>query len=93
MLWALSSTIWARRQVTTDPELRRTLVAKAIRRQLPPGSDPSALVFTGPGGGPGRPGDAGVPKGARTVLSRHNFHRTYHAALAKLADPTGELRP
>jgi predicted ArsR family transcriptional regulator len=34
-----------------------------------------------------------VPKGARTVLSRHNFHRTYQAALAKLADPTGELRP
>jgi len=27
------------------------------------------------------------------VLSRHNFHRTYHTALAKLADPTGELRP
>jgi Phage integrase family len=27
------------------------------------------------------------------VLSRHNFHRTYHAAIAKLADPTGELRP
>jgi integrase len=27
------------------------------------------------------------------VLSRHNFHRTYHAAVAKLADPTGELRP
>ena len=38
-------------------------------------------------------GGAGVPKGARTVLSRHNFHRTYQAALAKLADPTGELRP
>jgi integrase len=69
------------------------LVVGAIRRQLPPGSDPSALVFTGPGGGPGRPGGAGVPKGARTVLSRHNFHRTYQAALAKLADPTGELRP
>jgi hypothetical protein len=34
-----------------------------------------------------------VPKGARTVLSRHNFHRTYQAALAKLADPTGNLRP
>jgi hypothetical protein len=50
-------------------------------------------VFTGPGGGPGPPGGGGVPKGARTVLSRHNFHRTYHAALAKLADPTGELRP
>jgi integrase len=69
------------------------LVVEAIRRQLPPGSDPSALVFTGPGGGPGRSGEAGVPKGARTVLSRHNFHRTYQAALAKLADPTGELRP
>jgi hypothetical protein len=27
------------------------------------------------------------------VLSRHNFHRTYQAALAKLANPTGELRP
>jgi hypothetical protein len=25
MAWALSSTIWARRQVTTDPELRRTI--------------------------------------------------------------------
>jgi integrase len=69
------------------------LAVEAIRRQLPPSSDPSALVFTGPGGGPGRPGGAGVPKGARTVLSRHNFHRTYQAALAKLADPTGELRP
>jgi integrase len=69
------------------------LVVEAIHRQLPPSSDPSALVFTGPGGGPGRPGGAGVPKGARTVLSRHNFHRTYQAALAKLADPTGELRP
>jgi integrase len=69
------------------------LVVEAIRRQLPPGTDPSALVFTGPGGGPGRPGETGVRKGARTVLSRHNFHRTYQAALAKLADPTGELRP
>jgi hypothetical protein len=66
---------------------------EAIRRQLAPGSDPSALVFTGPGGGPGRPGGAGVPKGGRTVLSRHNLHRTYQAALTKLADPTGELRP
>ena len=69
------------------------VVVEAIRRQLPPGSDLSVLVFTGPGGGPGRPGGAGVPKGARTVLSRHNFHRTYQAALAKLVDPTGELRP
>jgi integrase len=69
------------------------LVVDAIRRHLPPGTDPSALVFTGPGGGPGRPGEAGVPRGARTVLSRHNFHRTYHATLARRADPTGELRP
>jgi integrase len=69
------------------------LVVDAIHRQLPPGADPSALVFTGPGGGPGRRGGTGVPKGARTVLSRHNFHRTYHAAVTKLADPTGELRP
>jgi predicted ArsR family transcriptional regulator len=68
-------------------------VVEAIHRQLPLGSDPSGLVFTGPGGGPGRPGGAGVPRGARTVLSRHNFHRIYQAALAKLADPTGELRP
>jgi integrase len=65
------------------------LVVEAIGRQLPPGSDPSSLVFTGPG----RPGETGVGKGARTVLSRHNFHRTYQAALAKLADPTGGLRP
>ena len=69
------------------------LVVEAIRRQLPPGSDPSDLVFTGPGGGPGGAGDAGVPKGTRTVLSRHNLHRTYQTALAKLANPTGELRP
>jgi hypothetical protein len=68
-------------------------VVEAIRRQLPSGTDPSALVFTGPGGGPGGHGGAGVPKGTRTALSRHNFHRTYQAALAKLADPTGELRP
>ena len=68
-------------------------MVEAICRQLPPGSDPSDLVFTGPGGGPGGPGDGGVPKGTRTVLSRHNLHRTYQTALAKLADPTGELRP
>jgi hypothetical protein len=58
---------------------------EAIRRQLPPGSDPDDLVFTGPGGG-----GPGVPRGTRTLLSRHNLHRTYHNALAKLADP---LRP
>jgi predicted ArsR family transcriptional regulator len=35
-----------------------------------------------------------VRKGTRTVLSRHNFRRTYHGALAKLANPaTAGLRP
>jgi integrase len=69
------------------------LVVEAIRRQLPPGNDPAALVFTGPGGGGGLHGGPSVPKGTRTVLSRHNFRRTHHAAVAKLADPAGRLRP
>jgi integrase len=69
------------------------LVVEAIRRQLPPGNDPEDLVFTGPGGGPGRRGGPSVPRGARTVLSRHNLHRTYQGALAKLADLTVPLRP
>jgi predicted ArsR family transcriptional regulator len=35
-----------------------------------------------------------VKKGSRTVLSRHNFRRTYHGALATLANPaTAGLRP
>jgi integrase len=71
------------RQVPLAP-----LVVEAIRRQLPPGSDPDDLVFTGPGGG-----GPGVPRGTRTILSRHNLHRTYHHALAKLADPAAPLRP
>jgi integrase len=50
-------------------------------------------VFTGPGGGPGQRGGPSVPCGARTVLSRHNLHRTYQGALAKLADPAFPLRP
>ena len=69
------------------------LVIDAIRRQLPPGSDPEDLVFTGPGGGPGQRGGPSVPRGSRTVLSRHNLHRTYQSALAKLADPAVPLRP
>jgi hypothetical protein len=64
------------------------LVVEAIRRRLPPGGDPDDLVFTGPGGG-----GPGVPRGTRTVLSRHNLHRTYQNALAKLADPAAPLRP
>jgi Phage integrase family len=63
------------------------LVVEAIRRQLPSGSDPEALVFTGPGGG------SAVSRGTRTVLSRHNFWRTYQAAIGKLADPVTDLRP
>ena len=69
-------------------------VVDAIRRRLPPGSDPAALLFTGPGGGPGQRGGPGVKKGTRTMLSRHNFRRTYHGALAKLTNPTtAGLRP
>src|SRR5215216_3266832 len=69
------------------------LVVESIRRQVPPGNDPEDLVFTGPGGGPGRPGGPNVPRGTRTVLSRHNLHRTYQGAVAKLADPAVPLRP
>jgi integrase len=69
------------------------LVVEAIRRQLPPGNDPDDLVFTGPGGGPGQRGGPSVPRGARTVLSRHNLHRTYQGAVTKLADAAVPLRP
>jgi integrase len=50
------------------------MVIEAIRRQLPTGEDPDALVFTGPGGG------NGVPAGTRTILSRHGFRRLYQSA-------------
>jgi integrase len=69
------------------------LVVEAIRRQLPPGNDSEDLVFTGPGGGPGRRDGPSVPRGTRTVLSRHNLHRTYQGAVAKLADLGVPLRP
>jgi hypothetical protein len=69
------------------------LVVEAIRRQLPHGNDPEDLVFTGPGGGPGRGDGLSVPRGTRTVLSRHNLHRTYQGAVAKLAVPAIPLRP
>jgi integrase len=42
---------------------------------------------------PGRSGGPSVPRGARTVLSRHNLHRAYQGAVAKLADPAVPLRP
>ena len=60
------------REIPLAPE-----VVAAIRRQLPPGTDPEDLVFTGPGGGV-------VARGTRTVLSRHNFRRTYHGAIANV---------
>jgi integrase len=53
------------------------LVVEAIRRQLPPGTDPDALVFTGPGGG------NHVAAGARTVLSRHGVRRMYQTAVQR----------
>jgi integrase len=63
-------------------------VVEAIGRQLPLGAGTDMLVFAGPGGG------NGVQAGTRTVLSRDNFRRVYHAALAKLADPAAiDLRP
>jgi integrase len=60
-------------------------VADAIARQLPDGCPPNTLVFAGPGGG------NGVPAGSRTALSRDNLHRAYHAAVARVADPTATL--
>jgi len=60
-------------------------VAAAIRRQLPPGTDPDALVFTGPGGG------NYVPAGSRTVLSRYNFRRMYLGAVARAGADFAEL--
>jgi integrase len=55
-------------------------VAEAIRRQLPPGSDPSDLVFT-------------IPGTDRAPLSRHLFKHVYQKAAAKLTDPAMELSP
>jgi integrase len=60
-------------------------VAEAIARQLPAGSPPDTLVFTGPGGG------NRVAAGTRTALSRENLRRAYHAALARVADPAARL--
>ena len=54
-------------------------VVEAIGCRLPPGGDPSSLVFTGPGDGPGRPGGVEVPKPG--PCCRANC-RTYQAALA-----------
>jgi integrase len=53
------------------------LVVEAIRGQLPPGADPDALVFAGPGGG------NHVAAGTRTVLSRHGVRRMYQTAVKR----------
>ena len=53
-------------------------VVAAIRRQLPPGSDPSDLVFT-------------VPGTDRAPLSRHQVKHVYQKAAIRLTDPTREL--
>jgi len=66
------------------------LADSAYSSMFPASND---LVFTGPGGGPGQRGGPGVPRGARTVLSRHNISRTYQGAVAKFADPAVPLRP
>jgi integrase len=60
-------------------------VAAAIARQLPPDDDPGALVFTGPGG------SNGMPRGARSAMSRHGLLRVYKQALVRLADPAASL--
>jgi integrase len=63
------------------------LAVEAIARQLPPGGDPLALVFSGRGGSFWR------PRGERIVLSRHNFRRLYKQAVAKAIDPASALSP
>jgi integrase len=62
-----------------------TPVADAIARQLPPNADPDALVFTGPGG------SNGLPRGARSAMSRHGLLRVYKHALLRVADPVASL--
>jgi hypothetical protein len=60
-------------------------VAEAIARQLPPNAPPDALVFTGPGG------SNGLPRGARSAMSRHGLLRVYKHALLRVADPVASL--
>jgi integrase len=60
-------------------------VAEAITRRLPPDGDPTGLVFTGPGG------SNGLPRGARSAMSRHGLLRVYKHALLRVADPVASL--
>ena len=67
-------------------------VAEAIGRQLPPGDSPEDLVFTGPGGGPGRRGGPGIKRGTRTPLHRDNFRRRLKTAAARAGLDQVDLR-
>jgi integrase len=60
-------------------------VAEAIARQFPPSGDLDALVFTGPGG------SNGLPRGARSAMSRHGLLRVYKHALLRVANPVASL--
>jgi hypothetical protein len=60
-------------------------IAEAITRRFPPNGDPDALVFTGPGG------SNGLPRGARSAMSRHGLLRVYKHALLRVADPVASL--
>src|SRR5829696_7292593 len=63
----------------------RARPASASSRQLPPNANPDALVFTGPGG------SNGLPRGARSAMSRHGLLRVYKHALLRVADPVVSL--
>jgi integrase len=60
-------------------------VAAAVARRLPPDADPGALVFTGPGG------SNGMPRGARSAMSRHGLLRVYKNALVRVGDLAASL--
>jgi integrase len=62
-------------------------VADAITRQLPPGSDPHALVFSGRR----QPRTPGLPPETRTILNRDNFRRLYIEAVSRTADSAATL--
>ena len=70
----------AAKEAATDRSKPDTTLALPGNKQCDPGSNRA----TTPGASPG---------GTRTLLSRHNLHRTYQGALAKLADPAVPLRP
>jgi integrase len=60
-------------------------VRRAVVRQLAAGSDPTDLVFPGPGG------SHGIPRGARAPLATHNLRRVYKAAVARAGTDLAHL--